>query len=75
MYGLTWQTGVMSHGQDHEHEHAHLEELHAAYLGARRSWRVGLRVHLESEPPLGHGRPVHGGEDPERVHRDVHEGD
>jgi hypothetical protein len=65
----------MAHGQDqhheHEHEHAHLEELHAAYLGARRAWRVGLRVHLEEV----HGHVVSGGQDPERVHRDLHNRD
>ena len=61
--------GRMAHGQDHEHEHAHLEELHTVWLAARRAWRVSLRVHLEVEHDwAGRG-------DPERVHRDLHNRD
>ena len=68
-FGATWQAGGMSHGQDHEHEHAHLEELHTVWLAARRAWRVSLRVHLEVEHDwAGRG-------DPERVHRDLHNRD
>ena len=67
--GTVRQAGVMSHGQDHEHDHQHLEELHTVWLAARRAWRVSLRVHLEVEHDwAGRG-------DPERVHRDLHNRD
>ena len=64
----------MAHGDGHEHEHSHLEELHAGWLEARRAWRVRLRVHLEEPGPDGHGVTV-GRQDPARLHRGLHNPD
>ena len=59
----------------HEEQHNHVRQLHEDYLLARRAFRVGLRIHLESRvEDGGHGVQV-GGHDPEKLHRDLHKGD
>lgn len=60
----------MSHGQDHEHEHRHLEEVYEAFLAANTAWRVALRVHLEE----WHGIVPGPGVDPQVMHDLQHPG-